>query len=178
MIDKFLKRSSWTDIIISLVFAFFGLLLIIKPEATMEAITIVLGTIFIAMGILKLAEYFTREVKEDYLLTIAIVEAIIGVIMIFASETILSAIKIILGIWIILNGIMDLQISLEWNQIKSPYCAATIVFSILMITAGIVILTSESLVLKVIGIITVAYAVLDIIDKVIFMKKIDNFMKE
>ena len=32
MFEKFLKRSSWTDIIISLVFIFLGILLVAKPK--------------------------------------------------------------------------------------------------------------------------------------------------
>ena len=73
MIEKFLKRSSWTDIVISLIFVFFGVLLIAKPNETVGAISIILGVVFIAMGVLKLVEYYTAETKEDYLLTIALI---------------------------------------------------------------------------------------------------------
>ena len=90
VIEKFLKRSSWTDIVISLIFVFFGVLLIAKPNETVGAISIILGVVFIAMGVLKLVEYYTAETKEDYLLTIALIAVIFGIIILFASDAILS----------------------------------------------------------------------------------------
>ena len=39
MFEKFLKRSSWTDIVISIIFVLFGVLLIAKPDQTLSAIS-------------------------------------------------------------------------------------------------------------------------------------------
>ena len=68
MFERILKRSSWTDIVISIIFVLFGILLIAKPEDTLGAISIILGILFMAMGVLKLVEYYTSEEREDYLL--------------------------------------------------------------------------------------------------------------
>ena len=178
MVEKFLKRSSWTDIVISLIFVLFGALLIAKPNETLGAISIILGIVFIAMGVLKLVEYYTSETKEDYLLTIALISVIFGVIVIFASDAILSLFRIILGIWIIAAGVMDFQTALVWKQVKSPYWTASVLFSLLMMLAGIIILINKDIVLTTMGIIIVIYGILDIIDRIIFMKKIDNYMKD
>ena len=83
MFEKFLKRSSWTDIVISIIFVIFGVLLVAKPEATVGAISVILGILFIAMGALKLIEYYTSDTKEDLLLTVALVAVIFGIIVIF-----------------------------------------------------------------------------------------------
>ena len=66
MFEKFLKRSSWTDITIALVFVLLGVLLIAKPTEMMSVISILLGAVFIIMGFLRLVDYFTSEPKEDY----------------------------------------------------------------------------------------------------------------
>ena len=95
MFEKFLKRTSWTDIIISIIFVIFGILLIVKPEETYGAISIIFGVVVIAMGILKLVEYYTSETKEDYLLTMALIAVIFGVIIIFAADSILSFFRVI-----------------------------------------------------------------------------------
>ena len=42
------------------------------------AISIIFGIVFIAMGVLKLIEYFTSETKEDYLLSIALIAVVFG----------------------------------------------------------------------------------------------------
>ena len=178
MFEKFLKRSSWTDIVISMIFLLFGILLVAKPNETVGAISIILGVLFIAMGVLKLVEYYTSETKEDNLLTMALVAVILGVVILFASDSILSLFRIILGIWIIIAGIMDLQTILVWKQVKSPYWTVALVLSMLMILAGLIILINQNIVITTMGIIIIVYAVLDIIDRIIFMKKINDYMKK
>ena len=178
MFEKFLKRSSWTDIIISMIFIVFGVLMIAKPEATVDAISIVIGMVFISMGVLKVVEYFTSEEKADYLLTIAIVAVIFGVIMLFASDTIMSIARIILGVWVIAAGIMDFQTTLIWKEVKSPYWTIVLVFALLMMVSGIVIIATQNAVITVVGISIIVYGVLDIIDRIIFMKKFDRFKEE
>ena len=177
MLKKIFKRASWVDIIVSIIFVLLGALLITKPSETLGAISMILGIVFIAMGVLKLVEYYTSDNREDYLLTIALIAVIFGVIILFASDAILSFFRIILGIWIIAVGVMDLQTILIWKQVKSPYWTVTLLFSILMMLAGIVILISKDILLTTMGIIIVVYGVLDIIDRIIFMKKIDNYIK-
>ena len=177
MFEKFLKRSSWTDIVVSIIFVLFGSLLIAKPSETVGAISIILGIVFIAMGVLKLVEYYTSDTKEDWLLTIALITVILGVIILFASDAILSVFRVIVGIWIIATGIMDLQTTLIWKEIKSPYWTVAVVLSLLMMLAGIIILINQNILLTTMGIIIVFYGVLDIVDRIIFMKKINDYMK-
>ena len=149
------------------------------PNKTfLPIISIIFGIVFIAMGVLKLVEYFTSETKEDYLLTIALVAVVFGVIVLFASDSIISLFRIILGVWIIAAGIMDFQTTLIWKEVKSVYWTLTLVFSMLMIIAGIVILINSDILFTTIGVITIIYAVLDIIDRIIFMNKIKDYIKE
>lgn len=178
MIEKFLKRSSWIDIIISLIFVVFGILLITKPETTMAAIAIVIGLVFISIGALKLIEYFTSETKVDTLLTMALIMTVFGVVLLFASETLMSFAKVILGCWIILSGIMDLQTVLVWKNVKSPYWTVSLVFALLMIIAGIIILVAQNLITTIIGIIIILFGILEIGDRIIFMNKIKEVEKE
>ena len=172
MFEKFLKRSSWTDIVISIIFVIFGVLLVAKPEATVGAISVILGILFIAMGALKLIEYYTSDTKEDLLLTVALVAVI------FASDSVLAFFRVILGIWIIVTGVMDLQTILMWKQVKSPYWTITLIFTLLMILAGIVILINQEIVLTAVGVLIIVYGILDIVDRFIFMKKINDYMKD
>lgn len=178
MFEKFLKRSSWTDIVISIIFVLFGTLLITKPNEIVSAISIVLGIVFIAMGVLKIVEYFTSETKEDYLLTLALVTVVIGVIILCCTDSILSIFRIILSLWIILTGIKNFQTTLVWKEVKSGYWTLTLILSMVMILAGIVIFINKDILFTTIGVLTIIYAVLDIIDKFIFMKKIKNYIEE
>lgn len=176
MFTKILKRSSWIDMIISIIFVLLGVLLIKKPEETLRAISTILGIVFIAMGVLKLIEYYIEDKKNDYLLVIALVTVIFGTIIIFASDSILSFFRVILGIWVIITGAMDFQITLIWKEFKSPSCIVAILFSILMMFAGVIILINQNILLTTMGIIIVIYGVLDIVDRIIFMRNVGNYI--
>ena len=67
MFEKLLKRSSWTDIVISLIFVLLGILLIAKPDETVAAISMIFGILFIAIGVLKLVEYYTGKPMNERL---------------------------------------------------------------------------------------------------------------
>ena len=178
MFEKFLKRSSWVDIVTSLMFVLFSILLIVKPTEMVTVISILLGAIFIVIGFLKLVDYFTSKDKEDYLLTIALISVIFGVIVLFCSDVIAGVFRIILGIWIVASGIKNFQTSLAWKDVKSALWTVTILFAMLMIVAGVVVLVSTQLAIQILGIIILVYAVLDLITRAIFIKKVKNYLDD
>ena len=179
MFEKFLKRSNWTDITISVVFALLALLLIIKPNEMMSVVSILLGAVFIIMGFLRLVDYFTSGEKEDYLLTFALIFMVIGAIVMLRPQIVSNLFNIVLGIWIIASGIKNFQTSLVWKDVKSSYWTLAVLFSMIIIIAGIIILINTTLALKIVGIIiTLDRVLLDILTRLIFMKKIKNYVKD
>lgn len=178
MFEKFLIRTNWTDIVISIVFAILGVLFITKPTIMISTISIILGGILLIIGILKLIDYFTSRDKEDYLLTISLISVILGVIVFFSSNIVGDVFRIILGIWIIVSGLRNFQTTLVWKDLKSTFWTTTLVCSLLMIIAGIIVLISNTLAFRIVGIIILIYAVLDIISRTIFIKKITNYVNK
>ena len=176
MFEKFLKRTNWTDIVISLLFVILGILLIMKPTEMISVISILLGAILFIIGFLKLVDYFTSKDKEDYLLTFALVAVVLGVIVLFCSDVITGIFRILLGIWIIASGIKNFQTSLVWKDTKSGLWTVTVLCSLLMIIAGIVILVSTTLAFRIVGIVILIYAILDIIARTIFIKKVQDYL--
>ena len=92
MWKKFLKKSGWTDIIISLIFILFGIMLISRPEAIVSVISILLGAIFIVMGVLKIIDYYSNGKQDNYLIALSVVMILIGVIIMFCADIIMSAV--------------------------------------------------------------------------------------
>ena len=176
MWKKFLKKSGWTDLIISLIFIVFGIILIVKPEAVMSIISIVLGGIFIAMGFLRIIGYFSENREDNYLCARAAVLIIIGIIIMFCADIILSVFRILIAIWIIYSGIMNLQTTIIWKEYKSRLWLMTLIFALVMIIAGIYILVNNGAILQTVGIIIVVYGIIDIVENIIFIKKVDNYL--
>ena len=174
--EKFLKRSGWTDIVIALIFILFGIMLITKPETIVSMIAILLGGICIVIGLLRLIDFFYLKKQDNYLLAIAIVMIVTGIIVMFCTDIILSVFRIIIAIWIIYSGIMDLQTASVWKDFKSRLWLFTLILSIVMIIGGIYVLVNTGAIIQTIGVIILAYGIIDIIENVIFIKKIDNYL--
>ena len=177
MWKKFLKKSGWTDIIISLIFILFGIMLIARPDAVMSAIAIILGGIFIAVGVLKVIDYFASENKDSYLLAISVVLIIVGVVVMFASEFILAAFRVLIAIWIIYSGIMNLQTTIIWKDYKSKLWLTSIILALITLIAGIYILVNQGAILQVIGFIITIYGVLNVFENIIFIKKVEDYLE-
>lgn len=177
MLEKFLKRSNWTDVTVSIVFAFLGILLMVRPNEMVSVVAILLGAVFVIAGFLKLVDYFTSGKKEDYLLTLSLIFMIIGAIILLKPSIISNIFNIVLGVWMIVIALENFQTTLLWKEHKSNYWTATVCFSLLMILAGITIVVNNNLGIKIMGLIITIYAVLDIATRAIFIKKIKDYLK-
>lgn len=176
MWKNFLKKSGWTDIIMSLIFILFGFMLIARPESIMSIISVLLGLIFIVMGILKMIDYFSIDRKDNYLFAMAVVAIIIGIVIMFCADIILSAFRILIAIWIIYSGIMNLQTTIIWKDYKSKLWLITLILALVTIIAGIYILVNNGAIIQTVGIAIVIYGFVDIIENIIFIKKVDNYL--
>ena len=177
MWKKFLKKSGWTDIIISLIFILFGIMLISRPEAIVSVISILLGAIFIVMGVLKIIDYYSNGKQDNYLIAISVVMILIGIIIMFCADIILSAFRILIAIWIIYSGILNLQTTIVWKDYKSRLWLLTLLLSIATIGVGIYILVNTGAILQTIGIAILIYGIVNIIESFIFIKKVDNYLE-
>ena len=177
MWKKFLKKSGWTDIIISLIFIIFGIMLISRPEAIVSVISILLGAIFVVMGVLKITDYYSNGKQDNYLIAISVVMILIGIIIMFCADIILSAFRILIAIWIIYSGILNLQTTIVWKDYKSRLWLLTLLLSIATIGVGIYILVNSGAIMQTIGIAILVYGIVNIIESFIFIKKVDNYLE-
>lgn len=176
MLEKILKKASWSDIIISIIFVIFGIFLVSNPDTIISMISIILGAIFIAMGVFKVMEYVSKGKQDTYLLGIGAVAILIGIIIMFCTGIILSLFRIIMGIWIIYSGIMNLQTAVKWKDLQSRLWLATVIGAAILIIAGIYVLINSGAILQTIGAIIIIYGVIDIIERIIFIKNVDNYL--
>lgn len=177
MWKKFLRKSGWTDIVISLIFILFGIILMARPESIMSIIAVLLGLIFIAMGVLRLIDYFATDKRDNYLFAMAVVSIIIGIVIMFCADIILSAFRILISIWIIYSGIMNLQTTIVWKDYKSKLWLTSLILSFFVMIAGIYILINSGAILQTVGIAIVVYGIVNIIENVIFIKKVDDYLE-
>jgi uncharacterized membrane protein HdeD (DUF308 family) len=143
----------------------------------MSIIAVLLGLIFIAIGGLKLVDYFASDKKDNYVFAMAVVSIIVGIVIMFCADIILSAFRVLIAIWIIYSGIMNLQTTIIWKDYKSKLWLSTLILAFVMIIAGVYILINNGAILQSIGIAIVVYGIINVIENVIFIKNVDDYLE-
>ena len=86
-----------------------------------------------------------------------------------------AIIRIVIGIWIIYNGLVRMSLSLKLKEINSQMWIYTIILAIAIILLGLFISLNSGAIISLVGGMMIAYAILDIIESMIFIKKLRQF---
>lgn len=178
--EKKLERFGWETVVTAIFFAIIGLILICFPEVTMKFVDVVLGTLFIIVGILKIADYITVRGKYDFLNYdgfYGFVAIVLGVIAIFFGEQFNYAFRSFIGIWMIWSGILKMIFSVKINTLDQSIGLISIMLSFIIIACGMLVLIWENSIMMTLGIILMVYAVMEIITGLIYVNNVKKIFK-
>ena len=135
------------------------------------------GAVFIFIGITKIASYFVSKGNNEfynYDWIYGIVAIIIGIITIFYTSTILTVFRIVIGIWIIYSSLVRVSFGMKLRKVEDRSWKIVIGLATLMLIFGIYMVFNANAVLLTIGIVIIAYAIMDLIESIIFVKDINK----
>ena len=169
-------KKDKTSIITSIVFLILGILLYLKDKEVITLITYIIGILFAVCGSIKLYKYYKeKDTVSNIDLTLGILLIIVGIIIMFCSSIIEQAIRIVIGGFIIANGINKLIIAINSKNNNKNWIILLLI-SILLIIGGLYTILKANLILKVIGIILIVYSSIDIMSYLTYPKN-KNIMK-
>ena len=174
-VQDFFKKTGVISIITSIIFGVLGIILISNPSDILTVLCYILGGIFLVIGAFKVFSYFMGRGKYNLYnqdLAFGLIAIVAGLVVIFAKDTIMSIISIIVGIWVIYSGLVRLGLGIKLKKVKSEYWITVAVIAAIMITCGVYMIINQSVVYTAIGIIMLVYAVLDLVESVIYMKTV------
>ncbi len=172
MLEKIFQKSGQADIVISLVFILLGVLLIAQTELVTSLISIILGSIALIIGIMRAIIYLKDGKENKLILSTAILLIVAGIVIMFFANIILEFFRILIAIWIIYTGVMNILKLISWKEYKSKLWIATLILALALLGIGIYVLLNPSAIMQTIGIIIIIYGVIDIIANIIFMNKL------
>lgn len=176
--EKFLKKSGWISILESVVFAILGIILICKPEETVKFVAIVLGVLFIGVGIYKIINYYMAKGKFDlynFDFIYGIIAIILGIIVISCSSALGNIFRIMVGVWIIYSSIIRMSFAIKFKNLEVNGWYYSLIFALIMFACGMYITLNSGAIVITIGIMIITYAIIEIIEDIIFMKNIKEF---
>ena len=160
---KGLKRFSIATIIVS---AIMGVLFIAFPSKCIQYISLVVGVSLIVTGIISVVSYIIeRDTKLP--LVLGTISLISGIIVCAKYRAIISIIVVILGIFILTSGIVDMATSIRSIMLFRKSGWFTMLLSVITIIFGIVAITKSAQltdgIVRFIGAAPIVYAVLDLV---------------
>ena len=163
MIKEYIKKYSKASIITSVIMIVASVLLIVFPKTMLDIVVYVISGALFVDGLIHLVTYFAlthdmRIFSNDLLE--GILALLAGVFVAFNADAFISALTMIIGLWIVIKGLLNLQLSfqlqqiIEFNWLCAVLCVALGVFIIvhpvdmaigLTMAEGIVLLVTEVL---------------------------------
>jgi len=172
---KLLKSSIWSSIALVIL----GFLLIFYSEVTIISISYVIGGILIAIGVIALLKYISninKDIKNEIDIVYGIGTIILGIIVICNPKAIASIIPFILGILIVINSTAKIDYSFKLRKNKNNLWVSTLIVALVALICGVLLIfnpfAGAEFITKVIGIILVVYAILDIVSTIRISKEL------
>ena len=163
------KKMSITSVIFSLLFIVTGIFLLLKPETAINIVCYVLGVILVLWGVVSVIQFFSDKNSTSYLSLSFIFGAfvfIFGIIILIKPSIIASIVPLLLGVWMVINGVTKLSYSL--SIYKASKNILSVVGSILIVIFGITLIFNPfegaKGLTQIIGIALIVYSVLDLIE--------------
>lgn len=163
------KKMNMTSIVFSIIFILIGAFLLARPEDAIHLVSYALGIILVLWGLISIIQFFTDKESQNYLefgFILGVFVLIFGIIILLKPNTIASIIPLLLGIWMLINGVTKMSYALTLNKNKNA--AASIIISILIIVLGMLLIfnpfAGAKTLVQILGITIIIYSVLDLVE--------------
>lgn len=140
---KFIKRAKAAYICVSALLAAVGLVLIIFPEISALIMCWLLGAVSVAVGIVKIIGYFSSDpyrLAFQFDFAFGITAIILGVLIIIHPAKLTALIPIIMGIYIMTDGIMKIQTSVDAKRFGIKSWWLILLSAVITGAAGVLLL--------------------------------------
>lgn len=135
------------------------------------------GIVFIFIGILKIASYFVSKGNSDfynYDIIYGVIAIILGAITIFYTNTILTLLRIIIGLWIIYSSLMRMSFGTKLKNVGDSSWKIVLALAALMLIFGCYIVFNTNAVLVTVGVVIIVYSIMDLAESIIFVRNVNK----
>lgn len=131
-------RGWWLFVVVGIASLVAGVILVLKPSNSLATLAVVFGVFLLIDGIIELVESFGHSVENRGLAAIVgILGIVVGLILIRHPTHAVSAIGLVIGIWLVAAGVVRLLRAFALGAVTF----LRVVIALLEIVVGIVIVS-------------------------------------
>ena len=168
--ERFMAKFLKSSLISSITLLIISLFLFFETEATIITISYIIGSILIAIGTITIMKYINNlksSIRNELDIIYGVGMAILGIIVISNPKGLASIIPFVLGIIMIITSATKLQISLDIMKKNEGKMTTSTILLLITCICGVVLIfnpfSGAKILAKIIGIIILIYAILDIV---------------
>lgn len=137
------QKVSWLYAAVSLLLIALGAYIIIRPEVGIAAICGVVGALALIFGIIKIAVYFSTEVRGiglGYDLSVGALCAIAGIILMLKPKGVVDLIQVLVGVYLLIDSVLKLQTAVDAKRLGIDGWWITLIFTVICLGLGVTML--------------------------------------
>ena len=175
--EKIFKSIVKSSFFTSVVLLILGILLFIKSDDTIVAISYLVGGIIIILGVLALVNYFKkneREFSTSFNIIYGIITIVFGIFILSNPKMVASVIPFVIGACILIKSSFKIAYSIELKNHNIDFWKGALITSVISALVGVIMVfnpfKTSVIVFKIIGAAIIIYSVLDIVSSFQFKK--------
>lgn len=137
-----LKNLSISFVLLSALYILLGLVLLIWPATVMDILCYLTGGILLLYGVFAIVGFCRAEVRSAgsfFALLLGIVAAAVGAVLLLQPVLFQSILTIILGLYILIDGLLNLKRALELRRMEHTGWTLYLVLSLITVILGLVV---------------------------------------
>ena len=142
-LNKKILAAKYGYIILSVLICTLGIVLIAVPDFSLTVLCRLGGALLIVFGCIKILGYLSKDLYRlafQFDLALGILLIILGLILIFRMEVVIHAVCILLGIFILTDSLLKIQIAIDARTFGIHRWWLILGFAIITAVAGILVL--------------------------------------
>lgn len=182
--ESYIRKIGRDSIAISCLLIVISLFMVFKPISTLGVIIVMFGYILVADGLIHFVSYFKIPNGYrffSYELAESIIDITLGFLVVCNVQSIETILPIVIGIWIILDGIIKVQIAFNIRGVRDTKWGAMLAFAILSVILGCAMMVnphvSMDYIVKLCGVILLITQLFSIYDDVYILSQVNEVEK-
>lgn len=138
-----LKNLTVSFVVLAILYVLLGLVLLLWPITVMDVLCYLTGGILLLYGVFAIVGFCRveeRRASSFLALFLGIVAAAVGVVLLLQPALFQSILTIILGIYILIDGLLNLKRALELRRMEHGGWTIYLVLSLITVVLGLVVI--------------------------------------
>ena len=139
---EWIKRAKSAYIAVSVIMVILGAVLMLNPGLSMLTLCYLIGGLMVIFGITRLVGYFSKDLYRlafQYDLTSGVLLIALGTVMLVHPGSLMTFICIVLGIFVLADGMFKIQISFEAKSFGIPEWWLILIFAVVTGICGLLL---------------------------------------